>query len=1162
MFRPSSPARLIAVLGMLCAPFALWAATGGPDDNGMVYTDSDETDGPSHASFNLTDATSLGLGDDETSTEDLPFDFEFYGDSYDEVTISSNGAFFFVGALTTTTSTCPGASTTSYQGMGVLWDDLAAGTIQTQTFGRYPNRAYVIDWEAEHNAVSGGSSANFQAWLLEGRNEVVMSYLDLTFGDAAYDNGVSAILGSFDNQGRVGLSYACSGAVSAGTSVWFANQGDRPTAGEKAAEALDLIWVGDAHRQYLGTALTGGDFNDDGYADLVMGSLDGDEVAVQFGGPGQSAGDISDADTTITGGSGDATGTSLLAMDFDGDGVDELFVGAPLYDGGTTDSGAVWVYQGSSLSGEIDGPGDQDFAIYAATGATSYGPDKKHAGAALAGGDFDDDGYMDLVVGADEDDYHYEDGGAAYVVLGGVSVFSSGSLELDLADVVLYGGAKNDGAAGALAAGDFDGDGHDDLLIGSPRADNSSYNNVGAAYVVFGAGLSGVYDLGTDSDILIEGSAANAKFGSALAAGDVDGDGAYEIAIGAPKASPNGSSSGKTYVFVGVSTMSGSYVDTDANFSVDGHSSSIVSGSALAWADLDEDGFDDLVVSAPNDQAYSSSGGSVGVFLAASMVSAAGSALAYTDADHVLYTDNGGGSLGTAVAVLEDHDGDSFAELVSASPYQDTSSVTGAGEVYLWSFAPNFIDDDGDGFVSTSVNGTDCDDGDSSVNANASETAANLVDDDCDGWIDDVVIHRDRADHWEWDLEEELGTMDTETFDFEDGILGDSAGSLYVTEGLTISADGSEVVASTIWGAYPRDDQGLRITAGSSANSITLEFSDEIDAFSAYIIDGEEPLEFEAEVGGTALISGVSFEADGPDQAGGSFMGLTFSEAVDTVTITGDSTDAIGIDDISVLWADDTDRDLDGYSENDGDCDDTDPDVNPDAIEDISNGIDDDCDGVTDGGDIDTYTSHSLWLVDSDVDEELIDFEDLSVGETLDDDYEDLGATFDASCDVSTDIDGATPIDSQGAEASGTEITVTFDELQPAVGVYVVDGAGDFTFTGSAEGTELYVWTESLSAEDTAGGSFSGAVFDYGIDELVITNDTTADAWGIDDLSFHVLGLDDADGDGYTESEGDCDDDDSSTSPDAEETWYDGTDSDCDGASDYDADGDGHDSEY
>ena len=154
------------------------------------------------------------------------------------------------------------------------------------------------------------------------------------------------------------------------------------------------------------------------------------------------------------------------------------------------------------------------------------------------------------------------------------------------------------------------------------------------------------------------------------------------------------------------------------------------------------------------------------------------------------------------------------------------------------------------------------------------------------------------------------------------------------------------------------------------------------------------------------------FEMSSANLSGGSFVGLTFAQSVDEVKVSGQLTDEWGIDDVYVIWADGTDRDADGYTNADGDCDDTDDSMNPDAIEVLTNGIDDDCDGVVDAGDLTVYTDYSEWSGDGGLFEEVINFESLSESELVDDDYEDLGA-IDGTLEV-VSVDGSHPMTSRG----------------------------------------------------------------------------------------------------------------------------------------------------
>ena len=119
--------RKLALLALL-SPAVLLAATGGPDSSGVVFTDSDEVDGPPHGVLDLSGGTALALTDDGTKVVPLPFDFSWYGTDYDEVTVSNNGAIFFAGAQSSPLSDCAGGSGT-WSGLAAFGDDLDEGAV-------------------------------------------------------------------------------------------------------------------------------------------------------------------------------------------------------------------------------------------------------------------------------------------------------------------------------------------------------------------------------------------------------------------------------------------------------------------------------------------------------------------------------------------------------------------------------------------------------------------------------------------------------------------------------------------------------------------------------------------------------------------------------------------------------------------------------------------------------------------------------------------------------------------------------------------------------------------------------------------------------------------------------------------------------------------------
>ena len=1149
--------RLLAML----APLPLFAGTGGPDSSGYVYTDSDETDGPPHEVLSMIGATDPGLSDDGSVTVDLPFAFEWYGDEWEQLTISNNGVAFFDGASTSPGGTCPG-TTAAWVGVAPFWDDWAADAVTYAEFGRYPERVFAVQWEGPHD--SAGGSGTVQLWLVEARMEAVIVHEDITFGSATVDGGASAIVGA--QGGGTGLAWSCSGGLSDATSAWFGSEGRRPAAVKPTTEAAAIRYEGESINQYLGRAVAAGDLDGDGQTDVVAGNQDEDAVYLFQGGSLAAGAAASDAALVLEGDPGSGLGSSLAILDADGDGLLDLLAGAPSDDTQGTDVGAAYLISGGT-TGTVDVTTDADGVVYGPlsvlVGAPSGTVTAPAGGSALGGGDINGDGYDDLLVAAKGDDSGTVNGGVVYLVYGGVSA-TSGALNFtaDSADAGISGESDGDALATRIHTDDLDGDGADDIILTSTGYDHATTtslsSNVGRAYLISGGALSGSYQINALAYATITGSNTSDELGWGVATGDVDGDGFLDLALGAPFNDDAASDAGVVYGFSGVATFSGDYdAATTASLTVTGDSGSANAGQDLRSGDLDGDGADDLIIASPNDNSRYSGGGSVSVFTAIT-----GASMSTVDADHRLYGVDYGGALGTALAVADDHDADGQADVVAAAPYGTIDSLTGAGAVYLWSLTPEFTDADADGFVDASIGGLDCDDTDAAAYPGNTEVASNLVDDDCDGWVDDVVIVRLAAAGFLYDLDTELGSTATDVFDFEAATVGADLTTFYGAAGLDLLASGGVVANDTIWGAAPSGGVGARVSAGAS-NDLELSFASDIDAISFRLLDPEGPFDVTASAGGTVLFSGALLDLEAGDRAGGAYVGLTFSEPVDSLVLEGAAADAFGIDDITVLFAAATDRDGDGYTDNDGDCDDTDAAISPDATEDLTNGVDDDCDGTVDGGTATLYSTETGWdaaLASVGFDEQVVGFESLALGEAVDTDYEDVGVGFDGGLVVVSDVDGATPVDSQAAQASGSSTTFTFEEAQLAVAFQVMDASANVTVSAASGATTLYTLTPASAGEGTAGGVFVGYIFDYPIDSVTITNPSSADDWGLDVVRFHQLGLDDADGDGYTESEGDCDDGDASTSPDATETWYDGVDSDCDGASDYDVDGDGHDS--
>ncbi|TKJ28278.1 hypothetical protein CEE39_10165, partial [bacterium (candidate division B38) B3_B38] len=181
------------------------------------------------------------------------------------------------------------------------------------------------------------------------------------------------------------------------------------------------------------------------------------------------------------------------------------------------------------------------------------------SGFAVAHGDINGDGFMDIIIGAWQASPDLRDSaGETYVIFGSSAPLSTIDLSTQSADITVCGDDADDMSGCALASGDVNGDGYDDIIIGAPYADpgDPPRSDAGETYVIFGssAPLSTI-DLSTQSaDITVCGDDADDYSGYAVASGDVNGDGYNDIIIGAFCADPGDPArtiAGETYVIFG-----------------------------------------------------------------------------------------------------------------------------------------------------------------------------------------------------------------------------------------------------------------------------------------------------------------------------------------------------------------------------------------------------------------------------------------------------------------------------------------------------------------------------------------------------------------------------------------------------------------------------------
>jgi len=774
------------------------------------------------------------------------------------------------------------------------YGDAEAGTYTGAAYLYYGSATGISSASEDKVVASDGASYDYFGSPVSGAGDVD--------GDG-YDDLVVAAYGDDDNGWASGAAYVYYGSAS----------------GISSASEYKLMATDGAANDRFGWSVSGaGDLDADGYDDLVVGAHADDDNGSSSGsvyvyyGSATGITTVSEHKLSASDGAADALFGDRVsgAGDVDGDGYDDLVVGAPGDDG----NGAVYVYYGSA-TGVMTASEDKVVA--------SDGASEDYFGSPVSGaGDLDGDGYDDLVVGAYKDDDNGTLSGSAYLYYGS----ATGILSASEHKLVSSDGATYDYYGWSVSgAGDLDGDGYDDLVVGAIR-DNDAGTYSGSAYVYFGnpTGVSST----SERKLVASDAAGSDSFGVSVAgAGDLDSDGYDDLVVGAHGNSDDGTYSGSAYVRDGgCRDLDGDGYECDDD--CDDSDANTYPGAAelesatAGMTDADGDGYGDdspaTGVTAGTDcddtDLAVSPDGTEGVGDEVDQ-DCDGVETCYADADDDGFID---GTTTVASADVDCTDPGEGQASDGMGECDDTDATTFPGAAAFDSSTACMTDADGDGYGDDSpatgvTAGTDCDDTDASFSPGATEGVGDEVDQDCDGG---ETCYADADDDGFIDGTTTVASADVDCTDPGEGQASDAMGECDDSDATTFPGaaafDSSTACMTDGDGdGYGDDSPATGVTAGTDCDDTDATRSPDA----------------------TEVCDGLDNDCDGAVDPSDAADASEWYADADGDGFGDPDSPSLACEQPEVHVADNTD------------CDDTDASAYPGAGEVAGDGIDQDCDG-------------------------------------------------------------------------------------------------------------------------------------------------------------------------------------------------------------------------